>query len=373
MTPSIDLLEPALASPRFRRDQRYRLSHYCQIRPEPGRFVAESLLTGQILELKSQTALRLLLAWAEPTRADELLAAQSPEQQAAALGFFARCHGAGLLTEIDDGGRAAETALPGLGAWELHDLAYHVRSRRGRNPFPVGGTYHRAAELPLLPALRPADPERPQVPLEAPVPTAPPAGSLDALLDGRRSRYSTAPVPFASLARLLVRSARVTEVRPTRDGDTLLRRPYPSGGGVHALDLYLVALRVAGLEPGAYRYLPDTHSLEPHGPLDEDRLALLEEARVGTGTLEELPSALLVFGARMGRVSRKYQSIAYHLLLVEAGALLQTLYLVAESEGLAACAIGAGDADRFARTFGTSYYEETSLAEMILGGGEGAR
>ena len=47
--------------------------------------------------------------------------------------------------------------------------------------------------------------------------------------------------------------------------------------------------------------------------------------------------------------------------------LLQTFYLAATAMGLAPCAIGGGDADVFARAARTRYYEETSVAEFLLG------
>ena len=66
-------------------------------------------------------------------------------------------------------------------------------------------------------------------------------------------------------------------------------------------------------------------------------------------------------------MSWKYSSIAYALILKDAGTLLQTMYLVATTMGLGACAIGGGDADLFAKAAGTDYYTESSVGEFILG------
>lgn len=361
-----------MATPRLDPSQPYRLSRFLQLRPEGEGFVAESLRTGLPISVQSPAALRLLLAWAQPTRPDALLEQLDPDQREAVRGFFERCLAAGLLTAVTASGAAAEDAAESLRHWELHDLAFHVRSRRGRNPYPCGATYHLADEVPEEPALQPAAADARVIPLPRPDLDSLGAAdwTLNDALEGRRSRYSLEPVPLEALASLLYRSCRVTRQTPLREGEPLLGKVYPSGGALHALEVYLVAHRCPGLEAGGYRYLADRHALEPRGSLGEDRTVLLEEARVGTGRLEELPSVLLIFAARFRRVSRKYQSIAYHLLLEEVGALLQTLYLVAQTEGLTACAIGAGDSDRFSRAFGTDYYAETSLGELILGGGE---
>jgi len=54
-------------------------------------------------------------------------------------------------------------------------------------------------------------------------------------------------------------------------------------------------------------------------------------------------------------------------LLKDAGALMQTMYLVATAMGLAPCAIGGGDAECFAAAAGTAFWEESSVAEFMLG------
>ena len=43
------------------------------------------------------------------------------------------------------------------------------------------------------------------------------------------------------------------------------------------------------------------------------------------------------------------------------------MYLAATAMGLGPCAVGGGDADRFARAAGTDYCVETSVGEFLLG------
>jgi SagB-type dehydrogenase family enzyme len=94
--------------------------------------------------------------------------------------------------------------------------------------------------------------------------------------------------------------------------------------------------------------------------------ALLRE---GASVLQqkELPQVLLTIAARFSRVAWKYESIAYALILKNLGVLYQTMYLVAESMGLAACALGGGNADLFAAAAGVDYYAESSVGELVLG------
>ncbi len=79
------------------------------------------------------------------------------------------------------------------------------------------------------------------------------------------------------------------------------------------------------------------------------------------------PQILIIIAARFQRLSWKYNSIAYSLILKDAGALLQTMYLTAIAMELAPCTIGCGNSDIFAKAAGLNYYEETSVCEFLLG------
>jgi SagB-type dehydrogenase family enzyme len=76
---------------------------------------------------------------------------------------------------------------------------------------------------------------------------------------------------------------------------------------------------------------------------------------------------LITLAARFQRVSWKYQSIAYALILKNVGVIYSTMYLVATAMDLAPCALGTGDSDYFTKLSGTDYLQETSVGEFILG------
>lgn len=67
------------------------------------------------------------------------------------------------------------------------------------------------------------------------------------------------------------------------------------------------------------------------------------------------------------RLSWKYASIAYAVILKDVGVLLQNMYLVATAMGLAPCALGSGDSDLFAKAAGIDYLVEASVGESMLG------
>lgn len=70
-------------------------------------------------------------------------------------------------------------------------------------------------------------------------------------------------------------------------------------------------------------------------------------------------------------MSWKYQGMAYAAILKHVGVMYQQLYLVTTALGLAPCAIGAGNSDRFAAAARTHYYEETSVGEFVVSGTPG--
>ncbi|MEL6923337.1 MAG: nitroreductase family protein [Bacteroidota bacterium] len=54
------------------------------------------------------------------------------------------------------------------------------------------------------------------------------------------------------------------------------------------------------------------------------------------------------------------------MILKNTGVLFHNFYLVASALGLAPCAVGMGDADRFCKLAGVDYYEESTVGEFIL-------
>ena len=61
--------------------------------------------------------------------------------------------------------------------------------------------------------------------------------------------------------------------------------------------------------------------------------AFLSAAEFATGA-SAAPQVLITVAARFGRISWKYSSLAYALILKDPGVLIQTLYLMATEMGL---------------------------------------
>ncbi|OIQ69974.1 nitroreductase family protein [mine drainage metagenome] len=119
---------------------------------------------------------------------------------------------------------------------------------------------------------------------------------------------------------------------------------------------------------GFYHYDPDLHALVPIGVHAQELDAQLAAAEFAMGA-PAAPQILITIAARFGRVSWKYSSVAYSLILKDVGVLLQTLYMMATDMGLGGCAIGTNNIDRFAKMTGLEFHVEGPVGQFALGRG----
>lgn len=115
-------------------------------------------------------------------------------------------------------------------------------------------------------------------------------------------------------------------------------RTAPSAGGLHPLEVYLVAGAVAGLPPGMYRYRPGAGDLQLLGR--GDLRADLAEAALGQAAITAAPASL-VLAARPERTAAKYGDRADRFVALEAGHAAQNVYLQAAARGLGTVSIGS--------------------------------
>lgn len=121
-------------------------------------------------------------------------------------------------------------------------------------------------------------------------------------------------------------------------GIAVLKRTSPSGGSLHPIEPYVLVRNVVGIDPGIYHYRADRHALELIEPLTEpDATELAAQFTSGQAYFAGA-SALFILTARFSRSFWKYRKHrrAYSVLLLDAGHLSQTLYLVCAELGLGA-------------------------------------
>ncbi|MFA5626431.1 MAG: SagB family peptide dehydrogenase [Hydrogenophaga sp.] len=349
-----------------------RLSRFACLRREGEVVLVESPLGHARLVLHDARLCALPALLATPRSMDALataLPAFAPSLLDAAVVLLIN---AGVVFRCDDSGRIAEESAAALRQWEFHDLFFHTRSRSGRHEYPLGGTYRFKAELAHAPALKaPMSEQRTALYRPAADSTGP---DFFTVLEARRSRRTPGetPLTLSQLGEFLWRSARVqahSAADPQHPGSyESTSRPYPGGGAVHELELYLTVSRCEGLAPGLYHYDPLAHELERVADLGKKQQTMVQQAMNSSG-LNQPPDVLITLAARFGRVAWKYEGVAYALTQKNVGGLYQQMYLVATALGLAPCALGAGNSDIFSEATGMDYFTETSVGEFLLSAG----
>jgi SagB-type dehydrogenase family enzyme len=279
-----------------------------------------------------------------------------------------------------DGLRPAE-GDDNLVLWDFHDLLFHTHTTEGRQANPLGGFHPYAGVIAPPPAVRPRWPGK-KIDLRKFSPAPSDANSPVATL--LRERHSTRdfddphPITLAELSRFLDGTARVQAKWKSRAdlgaGGPMVAyaaRPYPSGGSAYELELYLTVANCEGLARGFYHYDADRHALVPIDVRPQELEALLASAEFAMGA-PAAPQVLITIAARFDRVSWKYSSIAYALILKDAGVLIQTLYLMATDLGLGGCAIGSSNIDLFSKMTGIEFHVEGPIVQFALGRGANA-
>jgi SagB-type dehydrogenase family enzyme len=363
--------------PQLHQDDVLVLSRFAYMRRRGNEMILESPRAGALFRIcnpKIATAIALL---ATPQQIRELRRQDGfPGIELVAL--LVDCQ---ILVKIDpaaEGGLRSAEGDDSLVLWDFHDLLFHARSMEGRHANPAGGTYPYAGVMAPPPAVRARWPGK-KIDLRrftaAPSQPILPAAKLLRERHSTRTFDDQQPITLAELARFLDNTARVHSKWKSRLdlGDdapvvAYAARPYPSGGASYELELYLAADKCEGLARGFYHYDAGAHALAPIGVGAGELDALLAGAQFAMGA-PAVPQILITIAARFGRISWKYSSIAYALILKDVGVLMQTLYLVATDMGLGGCAIGTANIDLFAKMTGIEFHVEGPVGQFAIGRG----
>jgi SagB-type dehydrogenase family enzyme len=351
------------------------LSRFAYLRRRGGEMVLESPRAGALFRICDPKIAAALVVLSTPQQLKKLRR-QDGFPGIELLALLVDCQ---ILFKLDaaggDGLRATEGDAS-LVLWDFHDLLFHTHSTAGRQANPLGGLYPYAGLIPPPPAVRPHWPGKK---IDLRNLAAEPSQAISPLANLLRERHSTRdfddrqPITLAELSQFLDGAARVQSKWKSRidlgGGGPVVAyaaRPYPSGGSAYELELYLAVANCAGLARGFYHYDADRHALVPISVPTHRLDAQLAAAEFAMDA-PAIPQILITIAARFDRISWKYSSIAYALILKDVGVLIQTLYLMATDMGLGGCAIGSIDIDLFAKMTGIEFHVEGPVGQFALG------
>ena len=160
--------------------------------------------------------------------------------------------------------------------------------------------------------------------------------------NGRRSGLGR--TDFATMMRRVWGAIGTRELAP---GAVAVKKNSPAGGGLHAVEAYVLVQRVEGLAPGLYHYLSMEHSLEPLRALTAEEAANWAHRFVAGQDWFDNAPVMVVMTARFDRLFWKYRrhTKAWRVVHLDVGHLSQTMYLSATERGLG-CFVTAAINDR---------------------------
>ncbi|MDQ1923323.1 putative peptide maturation dehydrogenase [Massilia pseudoviolaceinigra] len=251
--------------------------------------------------------------------------------------------------------------------WRPLSAAAHMFSRWDGMQVDKGMHFPSFEELvqsygaPPAPAVSRGDPE---AAIKLPPPSS---GPLDAQLMQRytgRNYDPDAVLPLDVLARLLQRTFGVQAERMVAQEALVFKKTSPSAGGLHPTEAYVLVQRVPGVAPGLYHYHALHHALEPLTMLDA--AAASEMARQFVADQHWFVDApvMVVMAARVARNFWKYRNHAkaYRALMLDAGHLSQTFYLLATEAGMPGFVTAAINEMVIERAFGLDPLSDAVVA-----------
>ncbi len=375
------VIEPQTAdywpqAPRLRNDDVLVLSRFAYLRRRGNAVVLESPRSGALFRICDPRIAATLALLSTP----QTIKTFRKQDAFPGIELLALLVDSQILFKVNKGADSDLRLAEGddkLALWDFHDLVFHARSTAGRHANPLGGIFPYAGVVSPLPAVRPRWPGK-KIDLHkfaaAGSATMPRVAKLLRERHSTRSFDRQRPITLAELSRFLDGTARIlsdfkSRPDPASGGGPLIAytvRPYPSAGRGYELELYLSVDKCEELANGFYHYDAGAHALVSINVAANEREALLMGAKNAMG-VSAAPQILLTIAARFGRVSWKYSSIAYALILKEVGILTQTLYLMATDMGLGGCAIGLTDIELFAKMTGIDFHVEGPVGQFALG------
>ncbi|AUG55578.1 cytochrome P450 [Thalassospira marina] len=351
----------------------YQLSRFAHCRQHEGAFILETPLSGIKISIHQPDLAQILHTLSSPLSVQHTCNHLKNINPRIISDIFAYLLAARAICPINADGIAEEDTHPALRQWEFHDLTFHAHTRSGSHSDPLGAYFPFDGIIPAPPALKPL-PEGEVVHLPCPETTPPhQEPGFQTVMEQRHSwrhHDDENPITLEELGTFLFRTARIRalyDISPERGQKYQeSNRPYPNGGAMYELELYVTVRLCQGLEAAIYYYDAAAHQLIRVDTSETHRQKLLRQASISAAGAPE-PQILFTMTSRFERMSWKYRSMAYATTLKHVGVLMGSMYLVATAMGLAPCALGNGLSELKLDTNALDYFSESPVGDFMLG------
>lgn len=156
--------------------------------------------------------------------------------------------------------------------------------------------------------------------------------SVEKALKQRRSvrSFSDSPLTLKEISQLLWAAQGIVNFEGFRTA--------PSAGALYPIEIYVVVSNIDELIIGIYKYKAHQHSLIMIS--DDDNRYNLASAAIGEAAIKNCP-AIIAIAALFERTAIRYGDRGARYVHIEAGHVVQNIYLQAESLNLGTFVIGA--------------------------------
>lgn len=183
--------------------------------------------------------------------------------------------------------------------------------------------------------------------------------------------YAAEPVPLLSLSTLLHYAVGVKGYLSAYGYENFPLRTFPSAGGLMPTEIYLITVAVEGLRRGAaYHYNPIPHTLELISEDTRATFAVIDDLVATMPPMFEVrPALAVILSSRYGPVEEKYSTRGSRFVLLDAGIVIENVYLAANALGLGVCGVGGGHDEQTAAALGLDpgADHEAPVAALIMG------
>ncbi|WP_054857575.1 SagB/ThcOx family dehydrogenase [Vulcanisaeta sp. JCM 16159] len=172
------------------------------------------------------------------------------------------------------------------------------------------------------------------------------------------------PISIDDLATILFLGLGITGWTQAYGLDKYPLRAYPSAGALQPIEAYPVINNVTGLREGLYHYDPFNHALEiiKLGRFN----SLMVDLALGQDHVSRA-SAVVILTAFYSRTRWKYWKRALRYVLIDAGAVMENMYIAATGLELGVRAVGAFYDEELCGFLGIDCIEEFPVLLMLIG------